>query len=253
MTDSADSREALAEGSLISHLIELRDRLLRAVIAIAVLFIPCAIYSSELFTIIADPLISKMPAGTSMIATSLVSPFMAPLKLALLTALFLAMPVVLYQAWAFVAPGLYRHEKRFAIPLVVSSIILFYAGVAFAYFVVFPLMFAFLTSAPPTGVKMMTDISNYLDFVLLLFFAFGIAFEIPVATVLLASTGLVKIDTMQKNRGYVVLGIFIVAAFLTPPDAVSQCFMAVPMYVLYEAGIVMSRVLLKRKVTDPQD
>lgn len=252
MSDPEDSREALAEGSLISHLMELRDRLLRAVIAIAVLFVPCAFYSNQLFTLIAEPLISKMPEGTSMIATSLVSPFMAPLKLALLTALFLAMPVVLYQAWAFVAPGLYRHEKRFAVPLVVSSIVLFYAGVAFAYFVVFPLMFAFLTSAAPLGVKMMTDISNYLDFVLLLFFAFGVAFEIPVATVLLAATGMVKIDTMQKNRCYVLLGIFIVAAFLTPPDAVSQCFMAVPMYVLYEGGIIMSRLLLKRRLADQE-
>jgi sec-independent protein translocase protein TatC len=251
MSDS-DPRELLAEGSLISHLIELRDRLLRAVIAIAVLFIPCAIFSDRLFTLVAQPLISKMPEGTSMIATSLVSPFMAPLKLALLTALFLAMPVVLYQAWAFVAPGLYRHEKRFAVPLVISSIVLFYAGVAFAYFVVFPLMFAFLTSTAPLGVKVMTDISNYLDFVLLLFFAFGIAFEIPVATVLLAATGLVKIETMRSNRGYVVLGIFVIAAFLTPPDAVSQSFMAVPMYVLYELGIVMSRVLLKQRLANKQ-
>lgn len=252
MSDSSDASEHLAEGSLISHLIELRDRLLRAVIAIGVFFVPCAMYSDRLFTIVAQPLIDKMPEGTSMIATSLVSPFMAPLKLALLTALFLAMPVVLYQAWAFVAPGLYRHEKRFAVPLVLSSIVLFYAGVAFAYFVVFPLMFAFLTSTAPIGVKVMTDISNYLDFVLLLFFAFGVAFEIPVATVLLASTGMVKIETMQKNRGYVVLGIFIVAAFLTPPDALSQCFMAVPMYVLYEGGIIMSRVLLKKKQADKQ-
>ncbi len=252
MSDS-DPREQLAEGSLISHLIELRDRLLRSVIAVAVLFVPCATFSDRLFTLVAKPLISKMPEGTSMIATSLVSPFMAPLKLALLTALFLAMPVVLYQAWAFVAPGLYRHEKRFAVPLVISSIVLFYAGVAFAYYIVFPLMFAFLTSTAPIGVKVMTDISNYLDFVLLLFFAFGIAFEIPVATVLLAATGLVKIETMRSNRGYVVLGIFIIAAFLTPPDAVSQCFMAVPMYALYELGIVMSRVLLKqqRKDRDP--
>lgn len=248
MTGSDNARETLAEGSLISHLMELRDRLLRAVITIAVFFLPCAVYSDRLFTLVARPLINKMPEGTSMIATSLVSPFMAPLKLALLTAVFLAMPVVLYQAWAFVAPGLYRHEKRFAIPLVISSIVLFYAGVAFAYFVVFPLMFAFLTSTTPLGVKMMTDISSYLDFVLLLFFAFGIAFEIPVATVLLASTGLVKIETLQKNRGYVLLGIFIVAAFLTPPDAISQSFMAVPMYVLYEGGIVMSRVLLKKRL-----
>jgi len=251
MSDS-EPREHLAEGSLISHLVELRDRLLRAVIAVVVLFIPCAVFSDRLFTLVSQPLINKMPEGTSMIATSLVSPFMAPLKLALLTGLFLAMPVVLYQVWAFVAPGLYRHEKRFAIPLMISSIVLFYAGVAFAYFIVFPLMFAFLTSTAPIGVKVMTDISNYLDFVLLLFFAFGIAFEIPVATVLLAATGLVKIETMRSNRGYVVLGIFIIAAFLTPPDAVSQCFMAVPMYALYELGIVMSRVLLKQRLENKQ-
>jgi sec-independent protein translocase protein TatC len=253
MSGPDPDREHLAEGSLISHLIELRDRLLRSVIAVAIMFIPCAMYSDRLFTLVAQPLISKMPEGTSMIATSLVSPFIAPLKLSLLTALFLAMPVVLYQAWAFVAPGLYRHEKRFAVPLVISSIVLFYAGVAFAYFVVFPLMFAFLTSTAPVGVKVMTDISNYLDFVLLLFFAFGIAFEIPVATVLLAATGLVKLETMQNNRGYVILGIFIVAAFLTPPDALSQCFMAVPMYILYEGGIVMARVLIKKRNEESQD
>jgi sec-independent protein translocase protein TatC len=253
MSGTDEDRENLAEGSLISHLMELRDRLLRAVIAIAVLFIPCAYFSDLLFTTVAQPLLAKMPEGTSMIATSLVSPVMAPLKLSLLTALFLAMPVVLYQAWAFIAPGLYRHEKRFAVPLVISSIVLFYAGVAFAYFIVFPLMFAFLTSAAPLGVKMMTDISNYLDFVLLLFFAFGIAFEIPVATVLLAATGMVKIENMRKNRGYVLIGIFVVAAFLTPPDAVSQCFMAFPMYLLYEAGIIMSRVLIKRREEDKQD
>jgi len=244
---SVDERESLAEGSLISHLVELRNRLLRAVIAIGILFVPCALYSNELFTLVATPLIEKMPVGTSMIATSVVSPFMAPLKLSLFIALFLAMPYVLYQAWAFVAPGLYKHEKHFAVPLVVSSIALFYAGAAFAHFVVFPLMFAFLTTTAPSGVQVMTDIANYLDFVLLLYFAFGIAFEIPVATVLLASTGMVRIDTMAKNRGYVMLGIFVVAAFLTPPDAISQSFMAVPMYLLYEIGIIMSRLLLKRR------
>ena len=247
---SEPDREDLAEGSLISHLVELRDRLLRAIIAIAVLFIPCALYSNELFTLVAMPLIQKMPAGTSMIATSLVSPFIAPLKLSLFVALFIAMPYVLFQAWAFVAPGLYKHEKRFAVPLVVSSIVLFYCGVAFAYFVVFPVMFTFFTTTAPAGVQMMTDMANYLDFVLLLFFAFGVAFEIPVATVLLAATGMVKIETMTKNRGYVVLGIFIVAAFLTPPDALSQTFMAVPMYLLYEVGIIMSRVLLKRRAAE---
>lgn len=245
---TGNERENLAEGTLISHLVELRNRLLRAAITVAVLFVPCAIFADELFTLVATPLIEKMPQGTSMIATSVVAPFMAPLKLALFVALFLAMPYVLYQAWAFVAPGLYRHEKRFAIPLVLSSILLFYGGVAFAYFVVFPLMFAFLTSTAPSGIQIMTDMANYLDFVVLLFFAFGIAFEIPIATVLLAATGLVRVETMAKNRGYVVLGIFVVAAFLTPPDAVSQSFMAVPMYLLYEIGIVLSRLLLKEKL-----
>lgn len=244
---SADERENLAEGTLISHLVELRDRLMRAVICIGVIFVPCAIYSNELFTLVATPLIEKMPAGTSMIATSLVSPFLAPLKLALFVALFISMPYVLYQAWAFVAPGLYKHEKRFAVPLVVSSILLFYCGVAFAYFVVFPIMFTFFTTSAPAGVQMMTDMQNYLDFVLLLFFAFGVAFEIPIATVLLAFTGMVSVDAMGKNRGYVLLGIFVVAAFLTPPDAISQTAMALPMYALYEIGILGSRFLLKKR------
>jgi sec-independent protein translocase protein TatC len=241
-------REPLAEGTLISHLIELRQRLLKTVIAVFLCFIPCAIFSDELFTIVATPLIAKMPLGTSMIATSLISPFMAPLKLALFVALFIAMPYVLFQVWAFVAPGLYKREKRFAIPLMVSSIVLFYVGVAFAYFVVFPLMFAFLTTTAPTGVQVMTDISSYLDFVLMLFFAFGIAFEMPVATVLLAATGLVRVETMSKNRGYVILGIFVIAAFLTPPEALSQTAMAVPMWLLYEVGIVLSRILLRERL-----
>jgi sec-independent protein translocase protein TatC len=244
---SVEEREQLAEGTLISHLVELRDRLLRAVIAIGIAFAPCAYYSNELFTLIARPLMDKMPKGTSMIATSLISPFMAPLKLSLFVALFIAMPYVLYQAWAFVAPGLYKHEKSFAIPLVISSIVLFYAGATFAHFVVFPIMFAFLTTTAPTGVQIMTDMSNYLDFVLLLYFAFGVAFEIPIATVLLALTGLMKVETMTKNRGYVLLAIFVIAAFLTPPDAISQTAMALPMYLLYEVGIVMSRIMLKKR------
>lgn len=244
---SGHEREQLAEGSLISHLVELRERLLRAVIAVVVLFIPCAIFQDQLFTLVAMPLIERLPQGAQMIATSPVSPVLVPLKLAFMAAIFLAMPYVLYQAWAFVAPGLYKNEKRFAIPLVLSSIVLFYAGAAFAYFVVFPLMFAFLASTAPEGVLMMTDIGSYLNFVLLLFFAFGVAFEIPVATVLLAATGLVRIETMTKNRGYVVLGIFIVAAFLTPPDAISQSFMAIPMYLLYEIGIILSRLLLGKR------
>ena len=240
--------ERLAEGTLISHLVELRQRLLRCVVAIAIVFAPCAWFANDLFAIISTPLKEKLPQNGALIATSLISPFMAPLKLSLFVAVFIAMPYVLYQVWAFVAPGLYKREKRFAIPLVVSSIVLFYAGVAFAYFVVFPLMFAFLTTTAPTGVQVMTDITNYLDFVLLLFFAFGVAFEMPVATVLLAATGLVKLETMTKNRGYVILGIFVVAAFLTPPDALSQTAMALPMWFLYEIGIVLSRIMLREKL-----
>jgi sec-independent protein translocase protein TatC len=244
MTAEPGEPEQLAEGTLISHLLELRQRLLKAVVAVCIVFAPLAFYGNELYTFVAQPLIDKLPAGTSIIATSVVAPFMTPLKLSMLAALFIAMPYVLYQIWAFVAPGLYRHEKRFAMPMLVSSVLLFYAGVAFAYFIVFPLMFKFLTATTPAGVKMMTDMSSYIDFVLLLFFAFGVAFQVPVATVLLVSTGLVRIETLKKQRGYVLLGIFIVAAFLTPPDALSQCFMAVPMYLLYEIGIVGARFVL---------
>jgi sec-independent protein translocase protein TatC len=175
---------------------------------------------------------------------------MTPLKLALIAAIFIAMPYVLYQVWGFVAPGLYRREKRFALPLFASSVVLFYTGVAFAYFIVFPLMFAFLTTTTPEGVRMMTDISSYLDFTLLLFFAFGIAFEVPIAVVLLASTGLVRVETLKKNRGYVLLGIFVVAAFLTPPDAISQSFMAVPMYILYELGILFAQYLARGRAAE---
>jgi sec-independent protein translocase protein TatC len=254
MSQSPREPEPLAEGTLISHLLELRTRLLRAVVAVAIAFIPLAFFSDTLFSIVAHPLIEKLPEGTSIIATSVVAPFMTPLKLALVAALFVAMPYVLYQIWAFVAPGLYRHEKRFALPLFVSSVMLFYVGVAFAYFLVFPLMFAFLTATTPEGVRMMTDMSSYLDFTLLLFFAFGIAFEMPVATVLLAATGLVKVESLKKNRGYVLLGIFVVAAFLTPPDAISQSFMAVPMYVLYELGILLAQYMIRqRPAAKPQE
>ena len=241
--DPADS-EQLAEGTLVSHLLELRQRLLKCVVAVLVVFGPLGFYANDLYTFVAQPLIDKLPEGTSIIATSVVAPFMTPLKLALVGALFLAMPYVLYQVWAFVAPGLYRHEKRFAMPMLASSILLFYGGTAFAYYVVFPLMFKFLATTTPIGVKMMTDMSSYIDFVLLLFFAFGVAFQVPVATVLLVSTGLVKIETLRKNRGYVLLGIFVIAAFLTPPDAISQSFMAVPMYLLYEIGIVLAKLVL---------
>jgi sec-independent protein translocase protein TatC len=239
--------ENLAEGTLMSHLLELRNRLMKAMLGVLLMFVPCAIYANDLFTLIAQPLLDKLPKGTSLIATSVVSPFMTPFKVAFYVALFIAMPVVLYQIWAFVAPGLYRREKRFAVPLLVSSVFLFYSGAVFAYFAVFPVMFSYLVGTAPTGVSYMPDMASYLDFVLTLFFAFGIAFEMPVAVVLLVLTGLVNVETLAKNRGYVIIGIFVVAAFLTPPDAISQTIMAVPMYFLYEGGLVMARVMQKMR------
>jgi sec-independent protein translocase protein TatC len=202
-------------------------------------------YSSQIFSFVAIPLKEKLPKGTQLIATGVMAPFLTPFKLSMFAALFLAMPFVIYQLWAFVAPGLYRHEKRFAIPLLISAILLFYVGVVFAYFFVFPVMFQFFAASTPHGVAMMTDITAYLDFVLKMFLAFGVAFEVPVAVVLLVVTGVVRIEKLKENRGYVLLGIFILAAMLTPPDAVSQSIMAVPMYLLYEGGILMARILSK--------
>jgi sec-independent protein translocase protein TatC len=239
----SEEQEQLAEGTLISHLLELRDRLLRAFIAVLIAFVPIAFFANEVFTLVAQPLIDKLPEGSSLIATSVISPFMTPFKLAFFVALFVAMPYVLYQIWAFVAPGLYRHEKRFALPLLVSSIVLFYTGVAFAYLVVFPVMFDFFANTTPAGVRMMTDITSYMDFVLTMFLCFGLAFEVPVVVVLLVLTGLVKVDKLAEIRGYVLIGIFVIAALLTPPDAISQTIMAVPMYLLYEGGLVMARIM----------
>ncbi len=238
----------LAEGTLISHLLELRDRLLKAMMAVGLCFVPCAAYMNELFTFVAKPLLAKLPAGATIIATSVVAPFTVPFKLALLLALGIAIPFVLYQAWAFVAPGLYRHEKKLAVPLLISSVLLFYLGAAFAYFVVFPVMLSFFVATTPHGVQMMTDMNSYLDFVMVLLLSFGAAFEVPVATVLLVWTGFVRLGALKKNRGFVLLGIFIFAAFVTPPDAVSQSAMALPMYGLYEIGIVMAGILLKDKI-----
>lgn len=243
----SEEPEQLAEGTLVSHLLELRDRLLRAFLAVIVVFIPCAIYSNDLFTFIAQPLIAKLPKGATLIATSVISPFMTPFKLAFFVALFIAMPVVLYQAWAFVAPGLYRRERRFGLPLLVSSILLFYVGTAFAYIAVFPVMFDFFARTTPAGVTMMTDITSYMDFVLTMFFAFGVAFEVPIAVVLLVIAGLITVEKLASARGYVLIGIFVIAAFLTPPDAISQTIMAVPMYLLYEGGLLMARIMQKMR------
>lgn len=237
-----ENEETLAEGSLVSHLVELRSRLMKAAAAILIIFVCLVPFAETLFTMIATPLMDRLPEGATMIATQVASPFLTPFKMTLFVALFLAMPVVLTQAWAFVAPGLYKREKKFAFPLVLSSIVLFYAGVAFAYFVVFPLMFGFFAAVTPEGVTMMTDISAYLDFILTLFFAFGLAFEVPIATVMLVWSGLVPLESLAKVRAYVFLGAFVLGMLLTPPDAISQTMLAVPVYLLYEVGLFMARV-----------
>lgn len=243
--DADEQEEELEEGTLISHLIELRSRLVRASLAVLIVFICLVPFAQQIFSMVADPLIAALPEGSSMIATQVASPFLTPFKTTLFVALFIAMPVVIYQVWAFVAPGLYRKEKRFAIPLVASSIVLFYCGIAFAYFVVFPLMFAFFNAVTPDGVQMMTDISSYLDFILTIFFAFGIAFEVPIATVMLVATNLTTPESLSRKRPYVFLGAFVIGMFLTPPDVISQTLLAVPIYLLFEAGIIMSRLMLK--------
>jgi sec-independent protein translocase protein TatC len=245
--ESSAEEDQLEEASLISHLVELRTRLVKASVSVLAVFICLVPFAQQIFSAVADPLIEKLPEGSTMIATQVASPFLTPFKTTLFVALFFAMPVVIYQVWAFVAPGLYRKEKSFAVPLVVSSIILFYCGISFAYFVVFPLMFAFFTSVTPEGVQMMTDISSYLDFILTIFFAFGIAFEVPIATVMLVATGMTTPDSLSKKRPYVFLGAFVAGMFLTPPDVISQTLLAVPIYLLFEAGIFMSRLLLRDK------
>lgn len=236
-----ESEEKLAEGTLISHLLELRNRLIKAMAAVGIALIPCVWKANELFVFIEQPILRKLPPGAHLIATSVMAPFLTPFKLSMYVALFLAMPYVLYQIWAFVAPGLYRHEKRFAVPLLASSIVLFYCGIAFAYYAVFPAVFAFFVHTTPPGVAMMTDITLYLSFVMRMFLAFGLAFEAPVAVVLLVMTGLVSVEKLKANRGYVLIAVFVISAAITPPDAISMCIMAVPMYALYELGLFFAR------------
>ena len=234
------------EMPLVAHLTELRSRLLRCVIAIFIVFAGLFYFAQDIYTFVSAPLRAYLPEGATMIATGVASPFLTPFKLTMMVALFLSMPIVLHQIWGFIAPGLYKHEKRIAVPLLVSSILLFYAGMAFAYFVVFPIMFGFFASVTPEGVAMMTDIGQYLDFVLTLFFAFGVAFEIPIATFLVIWIGLVDVATLRKSRPYVIVGCFVVGMVLTPPDVFSQTLLAVPMWLLFEAG-VLAGALVKRK------
>lgn len=235
------------EQPLIYHLIELRDRLLRVVLVVGVVFLVLFPFSNKLFSWLSGPLMVHMPEGSSMIAIEVASPFLIPFKLTLFMALFISIPYVLYQLWSFVAPGLYKHERRLVYPLLVSSTVLFYAGAAFAYFVVFPLVFAFFTGTAPEGVSVMTDISRYLDFVLTLFFAFGAAFEVPVFTVLLVWTGMATQESLRQKRPYIIVGAFVIGMLLTPPDIISQTLLAVPVWLLFELGVYFSGWFIKEK------
>lgn len=234
------------EETFISHLVELRDRLLRSLIAIGIVFACLFPFASDLYALLAHPLLAKLPQGGQMIATEVTTPFFVPMKVAMMTAFILALPYVLYQAWAFVAPGLYEHEKRLALPLVFASTILFVLGMAFAYFLVFPVVFGFITRTAPHGVAVMTDIDKYLSFVLTMFFAFGVTFEVPVAVVILVRMGVISVQKLKQIRPYVIVGAFVVGAIFTPPDVVSQIMLAVPLCLLYELGILAAHFVTPR-------
>ncbi|MHB1528147.1 MAG: twin-arginine translocase subunit TatC [Acidiferrobacteraceae bacterium] len=246
-------KPAEAEGSFVSHLLELRTRVLRAATAVLIVFVALFPFADRLYLVLARPLMAVLPHGASMIATDLPSTFLTPMKLALAVAFAITIPYILYQVWAFVAPGLYSHEKRLVVPLLVSSTALFYSGMAFAYFVIFPVVFRFFTKTAPPGVRVMTDIRSYLNFVFTLFFAFGIAFEIPVALVLLSATGIVNPATLAAKRRYVVLAIFVAAAILAPPDAASMIMLALPMWLLFEIGLFVAMRMHRRKVSGSGD
>jgi len=234
----------------VSHLIELRDRLLRVVLAVIVIFLGLTPFANWLFSRLAGPLTAHLPEGSSMVAIDVASPFFTPFKLAMVLSIFIAMPFILYQAWAFIAPGLYQHERKRTMPLLISSTLLFYVGAAFAYFAVFPLVFGFLTQTAPEGVEVMTDISRYLDFVLTMFFAFGIAFEVPVAVVLLMWTGVVSPQSLKSKRAYIIVAAFVIGMLLTPPDIISQTLLALPMWLLFEIGVFMGERFAPKKAED---
>ncbi len=252
---TSDNPPPLSEGikAFVAHLIELRDRLLRAVLAIVVLMVLLFPWASELFTIFATPVLNSLPDGQTMIATGAISPFFIPIKLAALAAVFIAMPYILYQLWAFIAPGLYQHEKNLALPLIVSSSVLFYVGAGFAYFIVIPAVFHFMALFAPQGVSFMPDIGGYLDFAVGLFFTFGLAFEVPVAVVLLSVIGVVTPDQLAEKRRYAILVAFIIGAIFTPPDILSQFMLAIPVWMLYELGILVARIMVKNKAQKDED
>jgi len=242
--------ETADQQPLISHLVELRDRLLKAVLVILVVTAGLLPFSNDLYQILSQPLLAQLPESSTMIATQVASPFLTPFKLTLSAAVLLAIPILLYQVWAFVAPGLYEEERKLVFPLLFVSTLLFFLGMLFAYFVVFPIVFGFLTQAAPEGVAVMTDISSYLDFVLKLFFAFGIAFEVPIATILLIRTGVASVEGLKEKRPYIIVAAFVVGMLLTPPDVVSQTLLAVPVWLLFELGLISAKLLPKKVETE---
>ncbi|MDD3528603.1 MAG: twin-arginine translocase subunit TatC [Gallionellaceae bacterium] len=242
-----------SQQTFISHLLELRDRLLRVVLAWGALFICLFPFANELYALLAQPMLAKLPQGGQMIATEVVTPFFVPVKVAMMTAFLGALPYVLYQAWSFIAPGLYAHEKKLIMPLVVSSVLLFACGMAFAYFLVFPVVFGFIVGIAPEGVAVMTDIGKYLDFVITMFLAFGITFEVPIVVVALAIMGMVEVDKFKEARPYVIVGAFVIGAIFTPPDVVSQIMLAVPLWILYELGVLVAGWLVRKKVEAASD
>ncbi len=242
-----DAEVDASEQPFLDHIIELRSRILRGLLIVGLLFLPIFYFASDLYEFISAPLMAYLPEGATMIATEVASPFLTPLKLAILLAIFLGMPFLLYQIWAFVSPGLYLHEKKFAMPLLISSVLLFYLGTAFAYYAVFPLVFNFLTSLELAGVTMATDIGAYLNFVTKMFFAFGLAFEIPVATLLLVLTGISSTRAMASKRPYIIVGCFVIGMLLTPPDVISQLLLAIPAWLLFEVGILFGRLVEKNR------
>jgi sec-independent protein translocase protein TatC len=241
-----DAQVEANEQPFLDHIIELRRRILHALLVVVVLFFPIYFFANDIYQFVAAPLLAHLPVNSGMIATEVASPFLTPFKLAAVTAVFAAMPFILHQAWAFVSPGLYLHEKRFAMPLLVSSIILFYSGMAFAYFLVFPLVFEFFAAVTPVGVTMMTDINRYLDFVLKMFFAFGIAFEVPIAILLMVWSGLTTADNLRRKRPFIIVGCFVVGMLLTPPDIISQLLLAIPTWLLFEVGVYLARFVERR-------
>lgn len=242
-----DNQNSDLEQPFLAHLMELRDRLMRMIAAVLLVFLVLAPFANKLYSLLAQPLMRHLPANSSMIAIEVASPFLIPFKLALVLAIFITVPFLLYQIWGFIAPGLYRHERRMALPVLVSSTVLFYLGGIFAYYVVFPLIFAFLTTSAPEGVAVMTDIGKYLDFVLTLFFAFGAAFEVPVVTFVLVWLGVVTPEALAEKRPYIIVGVFVIGMVLTPPDVISQTLLAVPMWMLFELGVFMARNFVPRK------